>query len=346
MKFTVERDHFLVAVKRASGVIAGRNAIPALACVHIAATDTGLRVRGTNLDEWVTVACDAAVAVPGSACINAAQLSAWLAASPKGALVDFKLGERADLTAGRSTASFAYLDSADFPTPPNRDADIEVHRGIEGLRVCAPYASDEETLYYYLKGVAINSGHAVATNGHILAALNIDAPIDLAAIIPTFGVRQIIQSSDAARLFIGEYTWACEDGPVVMGGKLIEGTFPEWSRVAPKDLPVVATIDADAMADAVAQVQVASGDRVKGIAFEGNGETVSVSCRGDAMAASATVAGEGEAFSAGISSRYAQIAMKTFAGRVISLATDEGCPVVMTSDAAPGLIGCIMQMRV
>ena len=344
MRFTVERNHFLTAVKRASGVIAGRNTIPALACVHIAATDTGLKVRGTNLDEWVTVACDAAVTAPGATCINAAQLSAWLAASPKGALVSFKLGDRAEMTAGRSTASFAFLDSIDFPTPPNRDADIEVHRGIEGLRVCAPYASDDEARYY-LKVVAINAGHAVATNGHILAALNIGAPEDIAAIIPTLGVRQIVQSGDAARLFVGKYTWACEDGPVLMGGKLIEGTFPDWSRVVPKGMPIVATVDADSLADAVAQVQIASGDKAKAIALDGDGEIIMVSCRGDAMAANSSVAGEGTAFRAVINSRYAQIAMKTFAGRVVTLAADETSPVVLTSDAAPGLIGCIMQMR-
>lgn len=344
MRFAVEHDHFLTAVKRASGVIAGRNTVPVLACVHIAASDTGLKVRGTNLNEWVTVACDAAVTAPGAACINAAQLSAWLAASPKGALVDFKLGDRADLTAGRATASFAVFDSADFPTPPNRDADVEVPRGIEGLRVCAPYAADEEARHY-LNGVAINSGHAVATNGHILAALDIGAPVDLAAIIPTLGVRQIVQSSDAARLFVGEYTWDCEDGPVVMGGKLIEGTFPDWQRAIPKDALVVATVDADAVADAIAQVQIASSDKAKAIAMDGDGEAVAVSCRGDAMAASASVTGEGEPFRAAISSRYAQIAMKTFAGRVVSLASAADQPVVLTSEAAPGLLSCIMQMR-
>lgn len=344
MRFTVERDHFLTAVKRASGVIAGRNTVPVLACVHIAATDTGLRVRGTNLNEWVTVACDAAVTAPGAACINAAQLSAWLVASPKGALVDFKLGDRADLTAGRATASFAVFDSADFPTPPNRDADVEVPRGIEGLRVCAPYASDEEARYY-LNGVAINSGHAVATNGHILAALDIGAPVDLAAIIPTFGVRQIVQSSDAARLFVGEYTWACEDGPVVMGGKLIEGTFPDWQRAIPKGALVVATVDADAVADAVAQVQIASGDRARAIVLEGDGETIAISCRGDAMAAFASVSGAGETFRTAINSRYAQIAMKTLAGRVASLAQEPDQPIALTCESAPGLTACIFPMR-
>lgn len=347
MKFTAERDDFLAAVKRASGPIATRNTIPVLACVHIAATDTGVKVRGTNLDEWVTVRMTAAVTQAGAICVNAALLSAWLAATAKGALVDFKVeADRAILSAGRATSSFATFASDQFATPPERDANTEIPGAVEGVRACAAYASDEE-VRYYLCGVAIDRGHAVATNGHILCALNIAAPDDAKAIIPNAGVREIARSGDTARVFIGTNAWACEDGNVVAGGKLIEGTFPDWKRALPSAPPRVATLDADTLAEAIKQVQVASGDRAKVIVLEADGLEVAISCRGDAMDAQARVTYEGPAFRTGLNSRYAVTAADTFQGRVVHLAQDDGqSPILITSDSAPDLRACVFPLRV
>lgn len=347
MRFTAERDDFLTAVKRASGPIAARHVIPILACVHIAATDTGVKIRGTNLDEWVTVRMTAAVTQSGAICVNAALLSAWLAATSKGALVDFKVeAERAVLSAGRATSSFHTFATDQFANPPERDAKTEIPRGVEGVRACAAYASDEE-VKYYLNGVAINRGHAVATNGHILCALNIAAPEDVDAIIPNAGVREIARSGDTARLFIGANTWACEDGNTVAGGKLIDGNFPDWKRALPSAPPRVATLDADTLAEAIKQVQVASGDRAKVIVMEADGAEVAISCRGDVMDAQARVAYDGPSFRVGMNSRYALAAADTFSGRVVHLAQqDARSPILLTSDSAPDLLACVYPLRV
>lgn len=345
MRFTAERANFAAAVKRASGPIQSRNVIPILSFVHIAATDTGVKVRGTSMNEWVTAKFDAATTTSGATCVDAASLSAWLQAVAKGALIEFKIEDgRAVLTAGRATASFATMEAADFPNPPDRDAKTEVAGAIPALRICAPYASDEEARYY-LRGVAINAGHAVAANGHILCAVNIAADPEIAVIVPTFGIRQIAQSSDAARLFVGANTWACEDGNVVMGGKLIDGTYPDWQRAVPKDNPIVATLDADTIAGAVTAVQMASGERARVIKIEGDGEFATVSCRGDAMSATDQAAYEGVSFATALNSKYAQTAMKTFEGRVVRWATGNDVAVVMTCEAAPELLACLIPMR-
>lgn len=346
MRFSTEQSAFAAAVKRAISVIRSRSTIPILECLHIKATDTGVAIFGTNLDEWVTVKFSAAVAEPGEICVEGGLLSAWLAAATKGSLVEFTLADhRVTLTAGRAVASFATFPEEGFPVPSARDAAIEVPNAIEAMRTVAPYASTEE-MRYYLCGVAISQGSAVATNGQILCAMDIAAPDDMAVIIPTAGVRQIAQSGEGAWLFVGERTWACEDGAVVMGGKLIEGTFPDWKRILPKDQPVIATVDADALASGVAQVQIASGDRAKAIVFEGDGTDLSLSCRGHAMDASVAVPYEGEAFRTGLNSKYALIAMTTFAGRVVTMAGEIDAPLMMTCDAVPGLVACVFPMRV
>jgi DNA polymerase-3 subunit beta len=344
MKFQIERTAFVNAVKRASGVISPRNTLPVLACVHVSAADNTVSVQGSNMDEWITAKEEAAVSAPGSACINAAQLGAWLGAAPKGALVTCEIKrDRVVMTAGKATASFATLPSEDYPSVTTLKGGVELVGAIPAIVTAAPYASDELSRFY-LCGVAINQGHAVATNGHILCAVDVSAPEGVAVIIPTQGVRQIATTSPAARLWVGDHAWSCEDAGVTMGGKLIDGTFPDWQRIVPRDLPNVAVIDADALSEAVKQVVMAAEDKARSVMLAGAGDQVAITCRGGAMDAAAVVEYEGKPFDIGMNSKYVQTAMATFDGRVINMATDRNM-ALLTCDAAPELRVVVVRMR-
>jgi len=344
VKFESELAPIAAAIKRARTVIASRQTIPILGCVHITARDTGLRITGTNMDEWVTVQSDAAVAVPGAVCVDAGLIGAWLQTLPKGALVSASLiDNRLAVTAGRATASFAVMDAKDYPSPVTPDAGVELIDAARGLAMCLPFASSEETRYY-LKGVAINRGHAVATDGHRLCSVDIGADADGAVIIPTSGVQQIVQGSPAARLWVTDTMWRCEDAGVVAGGKLIEGTFPDWTRLMPV-ADASGTVDADALAGAVATVSVSGDDRascVKMVAADGE---IELSCTGSAMTATGAVSYDGSPFELGINGKYADAALAVFTGRCVSIAVGEG-KAVMTSDALHGVRVLVMGMRV
>ncbi|MGL4811871.1 MAG: DNA polymerase III subunit beta [Beijerinckiaceae bacterium] len=346
MKFQAERADLLAAVKRACSVVPSRTTIPILSCVLIEATDTGGKVVASDLDQWITVSAKAAVSQPGSTCLPAHQLESWLAATPKGALISLEVvDDRAVLVAGSATASFGTLYSEDFPVPAARDTPVEVPSAIPALAMCLPYVSNEETRYY-LNGVALSGGHAVATNGYIGCAVDIGCALEHAPIIPTDAVRQIIQSSPSARLFMGENTWACEDEGVLMGGKLIDGVYPDWSRVFASGGNSV-SVDADAMSDAIKLAQVASGERARAIVLTSNGQSLSVDCRGEAMTSGSSVPCADGEFRVGMNSKYALTAMATFAGRVVNMMVDaKGGPVGFTCDMVPELRVSVMPMRV
>lgn len=344
MKFTAEREPLVAAVKRAAGVVESRNTVAILGCLLMQASDTGLSVFATNLDSWVTAKCAAATADAGVAVVNAAQLVAWLNATPKGKLIKCIVGDRAVFTAGRMTASFEVLDRLDFPIPISNACPNEVIGGIKAMATCLPYVSSEEARYY-LNGVAVSQGHVVATNSHMVCAVDVSAPDDWAAIIPTPAVRQIIQSSPAARLWIGENQWSCEDEGVTMGGKLIDGTFPDWTRAMPRDLGAVAEFDADDMMLAANAVVMASNERSRAVAMVAANGNITLSCRGEAMTATAVVPHDGGAFEFGINQKYLSIAAGTFSGNVVRWAQDSGL-VVMTCAAMPEMRVAIMGMRV
>lgn len=342
MKFTVEIAAFAAAVRRASSVIQARNVIPSLACVHIAA-DAGLRITATDLNEWITVAAPASVSAPGAICVRADTLSAWLAACPKGALVDCAVnGHKVTFRAGRNSVSMIYIPAEDFPELQHKDERSEVPNVIAAMETCLPYASEEDSRRM-LMGVFVGGGHVVATNGYIACAVAVGDTGDIAATIPTSGVRQVIQSGPAARLFVGAWSWSCEDDGITMGGKLIGEAFLDWQRAVPSP-EITVTVDADEIAAACGTVAVAAGNmKVRGIAITGDGTAAVLRCQGDLGEATAEVACEGPAFSCGINSKYAQTAMKTMAGRVISMGIAD--PILMTSPAAPETRVLVMQMR-
>lgn len=344
MRFTTELAPLLAAVKRARGVIENRQVIPILGCVHIKAADDCLRITGTNMNEWVAVKCAASVEDPGATCVDAGLLLAWLSTAPKGALIAATLEDhRLVMAAGRAKASFATLSPDDYPTPEKSNKGEEVAGAFAALAMCLPFAAVEEPRWY-LNGVAINKGHAVATDGHRMCAVNIGAPAGVAAIIPTQGVRQIIQFSQDAKLWIGPNAWRCEDEVVVAGGKLIDGSFPDWQRLIPSVDPL-GTVDADAMAYALSQVVVASTTPDKRVKLTATGGAIELVCVGDAMVATGHTPYEGQAFEFGINGKYAETALRVFAGNVLSLAVVNGV-ALLTCPALPDVRVLVMGMRI
>ncbi|MGL4635426.1 MAG: DNA polymerase III subunit beta [Beijerinckiaceae bacterium] len=344
MRFQAERTDLLSAIKRACGVVPSRTALPVLSHVLIDGTDTGVKVSASSLDEWITVDARAAVFEPGSVCIPAQQLLAWLTAAAKGALIEFCMeGYRAIMRAGAATVSFATLPPSNFPVILPRDTPTEVEGAIPAMMLCLPYVSEEE-VRYFLNGVAISYGHAVGMNGHIGCFVDIGAAEGVSVIVPTSAVRQIIQCGPNARLFVGQNMWACEDEGVLLGGKLIDGVFPDWRGFMPAGGTDV-LVDADAVIEAVSIVQIASGDRARAIVIKGDGERMNISCRGDAMEASTIASYEGDEFETCFNSKYAHAGMATFVGSAVSMAVNGYSPCLVTSTAKPDVRVILTPMR-
>lgn len=344
MRFTAERDALAAAVKRARSTIESRQTIPVLGCVHIKAADNDLRITATNLDEWISVKCAASVAAPGSTCVDANLFLAWLTAAPKGSLVDARLDDaRLKTSAGRATADFGTHDANDFPVPKKEERGEEMAGSFSALSMCAPFAGVDDARYY-LNGVAVNQGHVVATDGHRMCIVDVGAPKEAAAIIPNKGVRQIAQFGENARLWIGPNAWRCEEEGVVAGGKLIDGTYPDWQRIVPAAEPN-GVADADDLATALAQVVMASGDRARGVKMVASDGEIALTCRSEAMTATGAVSFDGTPFEIGINGKYADVALAVFSKRIVSIAADSG-QMVMSCPGLPGVRVVVMGMRI
>jgi DNA polymerase-3 subunit beta len=148
---------------------------------------------------------------------------------------------------------------------------------LRGLIDRTRFAISTEETRYYLNGIYLHAvesdGHkmlrAVATDGHRLArveeALPEGAETIPGVIIPRKTVAELRklldEASGAVEIGLSDTRIQFKVGTITLTSKLIDGTFPEYDRVIPRDNDKVLTVGKKDFADAVARVAAISSER-------------------------------------------------------------------------------------
>jgi len=151
------------------------------------------------------------------------------------------------------------LPSADFPALralPEDGAWTDAG-GLPDALAAVLYAVSHDETRHVLNGIHLSGGAAVATDGHRLATAPVDAGALDGAIIPRGLVERLAGASHVAR--DGHRVWM-RAGAVVVGGRLIEGRFPDWRQVVPSEdqTKTRAVVDVAAMLAALQRVGLSS----------------------------------------------------------------------------------------
>ena len=283
MKFKVDRATLLKALAHVQSVVERRNTIPILANVMIAVRDGKLTLTATDM-EIAIVEDVAADSVRNGACTApASTLYEIVRKLPDGAVVELDCpGGDAQLAlrAGRYATSLVVLPTEDFPamtagTLPHKFA--LPAQTLRGLIDRTRFAISTEETRYYLNGIYIHQTEAdgakvlraVATDGHRLARVEEPLPEGAGSmpgvIVPRKTVGELRKLLDETT---GEVEVALSDtriqfrvGTVTLTSKLIDGTFPEYERVIPRDNDKVMRVNKGDFAEAVARVAAISSER-------------------------------------------------------------------------------------
>jgi DNA polymerase-3 subunit beta len=288
MKLTVERATLLKSLGHVHRVVERRNTIPILANVLIRADGSGLSLKATDLDLEVIERIPGEVAAAGATTVPAHMIYDIVRKLPEGAQVVLEvLGDRAALAirAGRARFTLQTLPESDFP---DLAAGEMTHRftlpaaDLKRLIDKTQFAISTEETRYYLNGIflhTVGSGsatllRAVATDGHRLAQAELPAPAGAigmpGVIVPrkTVGeVQRLIEDSETeVGIELSQTKIRFVIGNAVLTSKLIDGTFPDYTRVIPigndKEL-IVDKADFEAAVDRVSTVSSERGRAVK-----------------------------------------------------------------------------------
>ena len=287
MKISIERAALLRAVSQAQSVVERRNTIPILANVLIEAEGDAVTFRATDLDIEVVDRAPAHVERAGASTVSAVTLHEIVRKLPDGALVtltDDGASGRLTVEAGRSNFALATLPREDFPVMATTEYAANFSAPAPLLRRLfdkSKFAISTEETRYYLNGVYMHVAdgeggkvlRCVATDGHRLA--RIDAPLPDGAetmpgvIVPRKAVgelRKLLDDDDTViAVSVSETKVRFATPEITLTSKVIDGTFPDYSRVIPQTNTRKLEVDASEFAKAVDRVATVSSERSRAV---------------------------------------------------------------------------------
>ena len=372
MKFSIERAQLLRAVAQAQSVVERRNTIPILANVLIEAEGSDVRFRATDLDIEVVDKAPAQVERAGATTVPAVLLNEIVRKLPDGALVTLTeqaSNGRLTIEAGRSNFSLATLPRQDFPIMASSDYETNFTARAGDLRRLfdkSKFAISTEETRYYLNGVYMHVAtgedgpclRCVATDGHRLARIDSALPEGAdgmaGVIVPrkTVGeLRKLLDDDDAdISVSVSETKVRFATPEITLTSKVIDGTFPDYTRVIPTGNTRKLEVDAAEFAKAVDRVATVSSERSRAVKLSLDEDRLVLSVNApDSGAAEEelAVAYADEKLDIGFNAKYLlEIASQVDRENAVFLFNSSGDPTLMREGTDTSAVYVVMPMRV
>ena len=374
MKFSIDRSVLLIALQHVHSVVERRNTIPILSNVLIEAKEDGVYLTSTDMDITVIEKVDlgeSEVTQLGTTTTSAQMLYDIVRKLPDNIKVEF-LSEKNDrLGIKASSSSFALncLPSEDFPSIAQED--FKHSFNIDALDLVrlidkSSFAMSLEETRYYLNGIYLHAIkednvdklRTVATDGHRLSRVDINLPQGAegipGVIIPRktiLEIRKILEDHTGnVSLSISETKIKLSFNNVVLTSKLLDGTFPDYSRVIPEHNDKLVTISNQSISEAVDRVSTVSTDKTRAIKININKGSVVISATNPDKGSASEhldVVYNGDEVEIGFNSKYVLDVTRQIKGNEILIKlSDSVSPTLVYDKDDKDVLFVLMPMRV
>ncbi len=282
MKFVISRDALLKPLSLVSGVVERRQTLPILSNVLVVLDGQSLSLTGTDLEvELVGRTIVEAGAEPGETTLPARKFLDICKSLPEGSDIKLEIDEgKAVVRSGRSRFTLSTLPARDFPSVEESQSSSEfvVKQGeLKRLIDRTSFAMAQQDVRYYLNGMLWELSkdvfRVVATDGHRLAMCSLETNIDVSeptqVILPRKGVTELarlLQAEDEEiKVVIGSNHLRATMSDYTFTSKLVDGKFPEYSRVLPKSSDKIVVGSRDELRQAFARTAILSNEKYRGI---------------------------------------------------------------------------------
>jgi len=260
MELTIQQGDLAFGVGRALGSVSNRSPLPLLSCVLLEAEGSTLTITGTDLDVTTSVRVPCAVETPGKAAVSARHFNEVIRKMSRGPLKLAVKQQQCEVQYGdgKGWSRFPTQDPSDFPRVPDLQAEATLALEAEALARLVErsgYAASTEETRPQLNGVLLQGSDRqvafVATDGHRLAKATRKGAFDGLArdgvIVPSRAFQAVSRTAQDATspveikiaagrnqagfgMQVGEYR-------VQIITRLLEGPYPNYDQVIPKDNP-------------------------------------------------------------------------------------------------------------
>ncbi len=372
MKATIERATLLKGLSHVQSVVERRNTIPILSNVLIEATAEGtLKLMATDLDLQINESVQAAVDQPGSTTVSAHTLFDIARKLPEGSQVSLTAAEgRMTIVAGRARFSLGTLPRDDFPVIAEGELPTQFELPAETLKQIIDktrFAISTEETRYYLNGIFLHVAggdgsdpvlKAAATDGHRLARVTLPRPAGAEnmpdVIVPRKCVAELRKLLDEVDGSVGVSLSGTKIrfdlGRAILTSKLIDGTFPDYSRVIPTGNDKILKLDPKSFMEGVDRVSTIATEKTRAVkmALDRDKITLSVTSPENGTAAE-EVPGEYVAapFEIGFNSRYLMDILGQIDSDLVEVhLADAAAPTLIRENDKSAALYVLMPMRV
>ena len=285
MRFTITREKLQEGLTAVAATVPTKTTLPVLANILIETTDKGIRLSGTDLDIAVSTEVSADVDAQGAITIPAKKLAEIARELPPSPVKMATSGEqRVTLDCGRSHFKILGLPKDEFPSFPAvkfkdswRVRAGELRKLIDHVAFAVSTEESRPILNGVLWELRAELMRMVATNGHRLAKMEV--PIAAAGapasdlIVPPKAldqIRRLFPEDEELEIARGDNHLGFRSPFTSVFTRLIEGPYPNYQQVIPKDNDKYAIADKVALTGALKRMSVIASDQTHRIRLSFN----------------------------------------------------------------------------
>jgi len=370
MKATIERATLLKCLGHVQSVVERRNTIPILSNVLIEAQEgSGIRLMATDLDLQINETVEANVTQAGATTVSAHTLFDIVRKLPEGSQVELIASEgKMQVNAGRARFNLATLPRDDFPVIAEGDLPTAFELPAATLREIIDktrFAISTEETRYYLNGIFLHVSDeaqpvlkAAATDGHRLARVTVARPSGAEGmpdvIVPRKCVaelRKLLDEVDGTvQVSLSESKARFGLGSAILTSKLIDGTFPDYSRVIPTANDKLLKIDPRSFEEGVDRVATIASEKTRAVKMTLDRDKITLSVTSPENGTAAEeVSGDynAEGFEIGFNARYLLDILGQMGGDSVEVhLADAAAPTLLRENDKASALYVLMPMRV
>ncbi len=281
MKFSINKEDILRELQLLQGIVEKRNTMPILANILINATENEIEIIGTDLEVGLKTHFPAQIEETGSITISGKKLFEIVRSLAEEQRVLFNEGKDLvmEIISGESEFKVLCLPKEDYPQVPEPKFEKNIVLPLEKFKdmIDRVYYAITQEQRYYLNGALMllkdNQMELVSTDGHRLAYTKLaiegqKVENEIRTIVSKKTLNELRKFEDETIEFdLDENNLFFHIRNRTLISRIIEGKFPNYEAVIPKENPHVLRISREKITNATRRVSLLSTERSRGIKF-------------------------------------------------------------------------------
>lgn len=281
MKFIIKRELLLKPLQQVVSMLSGRPTLPVLSNILLQVKKGYLLITSTDLELEIVarIMLDLAHDL-GAATVPARKFYNICRSLPESSEMTVTLeSNKIKIRSGGSRFSLSTLLVSDFPNLDDWQVKIEFYLSqsfLKKLIKSTQFSMAYQDVRYYLNGMLFETKgeylYTVATDGHRLAVCSMlldKALPSYSVIVPRKGVIELVHmlddSKEQVKFQIGSNNIGASIGDYIFTSKLIDGCFPDYRRVLPKNISKILEVNCDLLKQAFARAAILSNEKLRGV---------------------------------------------------------------------------------